>query len=66
MIGIHLSSEVKVAAVIEKLQAAGVLTLAARDNTLRLLPPLTMPASELLVGIEEIKGVLAEAILVGV
>lgn len=66
MIGIHLSSEVKVAAVIEKLQAAGVLTLAARDNTLRLLPPLTMPASELLVGIEEIKAVLAEAILVGV
>ncbi|NJE33035.1 acetylornithine transaminase [Lactobacillus agilis] len=66
MIGIHLSSEVKVAAVIEKLQAAGVLTLAARDNTLRLLPPLTMPASELLAGIEEIKAVLAEAILVGV
>lgn len=66
MIGIHLSSEVKVVAVIEKLQAAGFLTLAARDNTLRLLPPLTMPASELLAGIEEIKAVLAEAILVGV
>ena len=64
MIGIHLAPSVDVSEVIKKLQSVGILTLSARANTLRLLPPLTIPASELLIGIEEIKEVLNHSVLV--
>lgn len=58
MIGIHLSDDVQVATVIAKLQAAGMLTLPANHNTLRLLPPLVMSETDLLAGIAKIAQVL--------
>lgn len=63
MIGIHLDEKVKVNAVIKKLQNKGLLTLSAHGNTLRLLPPLIIPASELLAGIEVIKDVLSKCLV---
>ncbi|MCP0886862.1 acetylornithine transaminase [Ligilactobacillus sp. WILCCON 0076] len=63
MIGIHLDEKVKVNAVIKKLQNQGLLTLSAHGNTLRLLPPLIIPASELLAGIEVIKDVLSKCLV---
>lgn len=59
MIGIHLSDDVQVATVIAKLQTAGMLTLPANHNTLRLLPPLVMSEADLLAGIAKIAQVLA-------
>lgn len=58
MIGIHLNSSVKVGDVIAKLQDAGLLTLSAKHNTLRLLPPLVMSQEDLLFGIGKITSVL--------
>lgn len=58
MIGIHLKDQVKVADVIAKLQAAGLLTLPANHNTLRLLPPLVMSEADLLLGIDKIATIL--------
>lgn len=58
MIGIHLNPSVKVADVIAKLQDEGMLTLSAKHNTLRLLPPLVMSQEDLLTGINQIAGVL--------
>ena len=63
MIGIHLKETVDVGKVVSLLQDKGLLTLSARGNTLRLLPPLIMPASELMAGIEIITETL-ENILV--
>lgn len=58
MIGIHLNPSVKVADVIAKLQDEGMLTLSAKHNTLRLLPPLVMSQEDLLSGVNQIAGVL--------
>ena len=63
MVGIHLKETVDVSKVVSMLQDKGLLTLSARGNTLRLLPPLIMPASELMAGIEIITETL-ENILV--
>lgn len=52
MIGIHLKENADVGKVVSLLQDKGLLTLSARGNTLRLLPPLIMPASELMAGID--------------
>ncbi|BDZ29951.1 acetylornithine transaminase [Lactiplantibacillus sp. WILCCON 0030] len=60
MIGIHLTTEVPVIKVMTALQQAGLLTLSAGDNTLRLLPPLVMPVEELLQGIQTIATVLPQ------
>ncbi|MFD1483755.1 acetylornithine transaminase [Lacticaseibacillus baoqingensis] len=61
MIGIHLDESVPVDAVIAKLQALGILTLSAKHNTLRLLPPLIMSQADLLAGLAQIATVLKEA-----
>lgn len=59
MIGIHLNDSVKVADVISHLQQNGLLTLSAKHNTLRLLPPLVMSEADLLKGIDLIADTLA-------
>ncbi|GAA3194594.1 acetylornithine transaminase [Lentilactobacillus kefiri DSM 20587 = JCM 5818] len=59
MIGIHLNDSVKVADVISHLQQNGLLTLSAKHNTLRLLPPLVMSEADLLKGIDLITDTLA-------
>ncbi|APX71465.1 acetylornithine transaminase [Companilactobacillus allii] len=58
MIGIHIDDKFPVGDVISQLQDAGLLTLSAKYNTLRLLPPLVMSEEELLNGLEKIKLVL--------
>lgn len=58
MIGIHLNPSIKVDDVIAKLQDEGMLTLSAKHNTLRLLPPLVMSQEDLLSGVNQIAGVL--------
>lgn len=58
MIGIHLDEEHDVNEVIVKLQDKGLLTLSAKHNTLRLLPPLIMSEDKLNNGIDIIKEVL--------
>ncbi|MCI1985168.1 MAG: acetylornithine transaminase [Lactobacillus sp.] len=60
MIGIHLDESVPVDGVIAKLQAAGILTISAKHNTLRLLPPLVMSEADLLAGVAQIVAVLKE------
>ncbi|WP_125703335.1 acetylornithine transaminase [Lacticaseibacillus daqingensis] len=60
MIGIHLAPDRPVTTVIRQLQAAGVLTLAAKHNTLRLLPPLISTPAELNLGLTTIANVLKE------
>lgn len=60
MIGIHLNTTVKVEDVIAQLQSVGLLTLSAKHNTLRLLPPLVMSEADLLAGIDQIAAVLAK------
>lgn len=60
MIGIHLVPDVPVIKVITALQEAGLLTLSAGDNTLRLLPPLVMSVEDLLAGVQTIATVLAQ------
>lgn len=58
MIGIHLNPSIKVDDVIANLQDEGMLTLSAKHNTLRLLPPLVMSQEDLLSGVNQIAGVL--------
>jgi len=58
MVGIHLVDDVNVNDVIVKLQEQGLLTLSAKHNTLRLLPPLIMNESKLISGLDIIKKVL--------
>ncbi len=60
MIGIHLDESVEVEKVIAKLQAQGLLTLSAKHNTLRLLPPLVMSEADLQAGLAQIQAVLKE------
>ncbi|MBW1605048.1 acetylornithine transaminase [Lactobacillus sp. Sy-1] len=55
MIGIHLTDDVKVGDVIKTLQDNGVLTLSARGNTLRLLPPLIIDEAALKDAVAKIK-----------
>ncbi|PAK83747.1 acetylornithine transaminase [Lentilactobacillus parakefiri] len=59
MIGIHLNHAVNVEDIIGQLQDKGLLTLSAKHNTLRLLPPLVMSEADLLAGVDQIAGVLA-------
>lgn len=59
MIGIHLTEEVPVNQVITSLQKTGYLTLSARGNTLRLLPPLVIDESHLKQAVEAIKLAIA-------
>lgn len=60
MIGIHLDQSVPVGQVLDQLHAQRVLALSARDNTLRLLPPLVASEAELKAGVAEIKKALNE------
>lgn len=62
MVGIHLSDSIDVAAVIKKLQSNGMLTISARANTLRLLPPLIMDKKTLQWGVQQIKDVLEKEV----
>ncbi|WP_125710752.1 acetylornithine transaminase [Companilactobacillus zhongbaensis] len=59
MVGIHLDDNVKVGDIITQLQDKGLLTISAKYNTLRLLPPLVMNEDNLIKGVELIKEVLA-------
>jgi acetylornithine/N-succinyldiaminopimelate aminotransferase len=61
MIGIHLDEQLDVEAIIKQLQAKGLLTLSAKHNTLRLLPPLVMSDADLQAGLALIADVLKEA-----
>lgn len=61
MIGIHLNETTDVNEIIEKLHDQGLLTLSAKHNTLRLLPPLVMDEDDLFEGLEIIKKVLKKA-----
>ncbi|WP_125708358.1 acetylornithine transaminase [Lacticaseibacillus porcinae] len=61
MIGIHIDEQYDVEAIIHQLQAKGLLTLSAKHNTLRLLPPLVMSEQDLQVGLALIASVLKEA-----
>ncbi|WP_155287365.1 aminotransferase class III-fold pyridoxal phosphate-dependent enzyme [Lacticaseibacillus zhaodongensis] len=58
MIGIELSADLDVATVVQQLQEQGLLTLTAKHNTLRLLPPLIISEEALLDALAIIKGVL--------
>lgn len=58
MVGIHLDDSLKVGDVISQLQSKGLLTISAKYNTLRLLPPLVMNEANLIKGVELIKDVL--------
>ena len=62
MVGIHLADSVDVADVIKQLQDIGMLTISARDNTLRLLPPLIMDKKTLEWGVQQIKNVLVKEV----
>jgi len=59
MIGIHLAEDINVNEVIVKLHEKGLLTLSAKHNTLRLLPPLIMDEEKLNEGLDIIKSVLS-------
>lgn len=61
MIGIHLDEQLDVEAIIHQLQSKGLLTLSAKHNTLRLLPPLVMSDADLQAGLALIAQVLKEA-----
>jgi len=58
MVGIHLDESVPVNDVIIQLHQKGLLTLSAKHNTLRLLPPLVMNEEKLDEGLEIIKSIL--------
>lgn len=58
MIGIHLEASVEVIEVVKKLQGRGLLTLSARGNTLRLLPPLIINDEAIKWSVQQIKIVL--------
>ncbi|CAK1243588.1 acetylornithine transaminase [Fructobacillus tropaeoli] len=54
MVGIHLADSLPVGQVIQVLQKEGILTLSARGNTLRLLPPLIVDQADLDQAIDQI------------
>lgn len=54
MVGIHLADSLPVGQVIQALQKEGILTLSARGNTLRLLPPLIVDQDDLDQAIDKI------------
>jgi acetylornithine aminotransferase len=58
MIGIRLKDDAVANDIVIQLQRAGLLTLTAKHNTIRLLPPLVMPQAELLGGLALIKRAL--------
>ena len=58
MIGIHIDNKYPVNDIISGLQSEGLLTLSAKYNTLRLLPPLVMSEDKLIEGLGKIKAVL--------
>lgn len=58
MIGIRVKDDVAANDIVIQLQRAGLLTLTAKHNTIRLLPPLVMPQAELLGGLALIKRAL--------
>jgi len=58
MIGIHIDNKYPVNDIISELQSEGLLTLSAKYNTLRLLPPLVMSEDKLIEGLGKIKAVL--------
>lgn len=60
MAGIELVPEVSVAKVVQQLQTKGLLTLTAKHNTLRLLPPLITTAADLQKGLQLIHQTLQE------
>jgi len=60
MIGIHLKEQVDVNEVIVSLQEQGLLTLSAKHNTLRLLPPLVMNEEDLIKGLDKIQSILSK------
>ena len=62
MLGIRLIESVPVKNVVEKLHQQGLLTLSARGNTLRLLPPLVISEIQLQQGLHLIKQVLSDAV----
>ena len=62
MLGIRLIESVPVKNVVEKLHQQGLLTLSARGNTLRLLPPLVISEMQLQQGLHLIKQVLSDAV----
>lgn len=62
MVGIHLADSIDVAEVIKQLQEIGMLTISARANTLRLLPPLIMDKKTLEWGVQQIKNVLEKEV----
>lgn len=61
MIGIHLDEHLNVEEIVTTLQAQGLLTLSAKHNTLRLLPPLVTSEADLQAGLAQIVAVLKEA-----
>ncbi|WP_283680027.1 acetylornithine transaminase [Lentilactobacillus sp. Marseille-Q4993] len=64
MVGIKLDDQVAVADVIADLQKAGMLTLSAEHNTLRLLPPLIISEGDIVFGVEKIKSSLKNVMVV--
>lgn len=60
MVGIHLAETVPVGHVISLLHRQGILTLSARGNTLRLLPPLIIDQATLAESVAAIKKVIAD------
>lgn len=58
MIGIELKKEFPVEKILSDLEAKGILALRAGQNTLRLLPPLTISQKELEEGLSSLKEVL--------
>lgn len=60
MVGIQLNEKIDVNQVISQLQARGLLTLSAKHNTLRLLPPLIISEEALNKGLNLIKILLIE------
>lgn len=59
MIGIELKKEFPVEKILSDLEGKGILALRAGQNTLRLLPPLTISQKELEEGLSSLKEVLA-------
>ncbi len=60
MIGIQLTDADTLNAAVSELQKKGLLVLKAGNNTMRLLPPLTIEQGELEKGVGMIRGVLSE------
>ncbi|KMK52718.1 Acetylornithine aminotransferase [Fructobacillus sp. EFB-N1] len=60
MVGIHLADSLPVGQVIQALQKEGILTLSARGNTLRLLPPLIVDQDDLAQAIDQISQIIQQ------